>query len=355
MSKLNIVCIGDTHFKVNNIIEVEEFLIKIKASLISVKPDFIVCLGDILDTHERLHSTPLNKAHEFINMLRNIAPTYILVGNHDMISNSQFLTENHWMNGMKYWSNVTVVDKLTEFTINNQKFVFLPYVQNGRFLEALNSNVNIDWSNAHCIFAHQEIEGAKMGALISTEGDRWSLDNPLLISGHLHLNQTPQDNVYYTGSSISVAYGETNKNIIANVIFQENREYEIIETDLGLPKKRIIYKQMSEMDDFELPRTNDNIKISLSGCYNEFKTFKKSAKYKEIIKLGIKIIFKPTKSDIQMKNSKLQEALKDIGEQKSFGELIEMMITSEKDQYLYQVYNLIVNQQQIELDDIMFV
>ena len=36
----------------------------------------------------------------------------LLVGNHDYINNQQFLTNNHWMNAMKDWNNVTIIDKV---------------------------------------------------------------------------------------------------------------------------------------------------------------------------------------------------------------------------------------------------
>ena len=37
------------------------------------KPDFIVCLGDLLHNHERLNTMTLNKAYDFIHKMRNIA------------------------------------------------------------------------------------------------------------------------------------------------------------------------------------------------------------------------------------------------------------------------------------------
>ena len=36
---------------------------------------------------------------------------YVLVGNHDYINNSQYLSGNHWMTVFKGWENVKVVDK----------------------------------------------------------------------------------------------------------------------------------------------------------------------------------------------------------------------------------------------------
>ena len=50
MSVLNIIVIGDIHFKISNISESELYIKKITEIVNQKKPDFIVLLGDILDT-----------------------------------------------------------------------------------------------------------------------------------------------------------------------------------------------------------------------------------------------------------------------------------------------------------------
>ena len=93
---ISAIVIGDQHFKVDNIEEVDIFIQKITEAVLENKPDFVVLLGDLLDTHERIHSIPLNRAYTLIDNIRNITKTYVLVGNHDYISNQQFQTTNHW-------------------------------------------------------------------------------------------------------------------------------------------------------------------------------------------------------------------------------------------------------------------
>ena len=46
-------------------------------------------------------------------------------------------SESHWLNGMKKWENVVIVDKVIEYKQSEFKFIFLPYVQPQRFEEAL--------------------------------------------------------------------------------------------------------------------------------------------------------------------------------------------------------------------------
>ena len=124
-SKVEILFIGDPHIQVGNLVEVNIFLDRLVVLAISKQPDIIVIAGDLLHTHERLHTRALNKAYELVEKMRNITKTYVLVGNHDMENNQQFLTNNHWMNGMKEWSNTIIVDIVMNETIRGEKFVFV--------------------------------------------------------------------------------------------------------------------------------------------------------------------------------------------------------------------------------------
>ena len=350
---LNILIIGDTHFKIDNLSEVDLFIEKITELANEKKPDLIVILGDQLDQHERLHTIPLNKSYKFIEKMRNIAFTYIIVGNHDMINHDQFLNDNHWMNGMKFWDNLVVVDKVITENIKGEKLIFVPFVAPGRFIEALNT-IKEDWEDASCIFAHQEFYGCKMGAIISEIGDKWDLKYPHIISGHIHSNQRIQENIYYTGSAMQNTFGESEKNIIAYIKL-ENKKYHLEEIDLGLPRKQIIYKNVDNIDEYIIPEnTNDKIKVSVSGVYEEFKTFKKTAKYKELIKKGVKVIFKPKKTEQKLKNEDLSKLIEKSKDSNDFKEIINDIIYSKKDPYLYEVYEFIINNNNIKSEDIMF-
>ena len=234
--KVRTLFIGDPHFKINNFREIDIFINQIRLCIIDNKPDLIVVSGDILHTHERLHTLVLNKAYEFIKLLSRNCMTYILVGNHDYISNTQFLTTNHWMNAMKDWNNVVIVDKVTQLTIETSHFIFVPYVFPGRFQEALDT-ISIDMGKVTCIFAHQEFKGCKLGALLSEIGDVWDPKKCLIISGHIHTKHWCQTNIYYPGSPLQHSYGDSSDCIVSIVTF-ENKKYNIEEIALDVPKKK---------------------------------------------------------------------------------------------------------------------
>ena len=350
---INILIIGDPHFKVENIKEVDIFIEKIENLAIEKKPDLIIILGDLLHDHERLHTVPLNKAYDFINKMRNISETYIIVGNHDMCNHLQYLNTNHWMNALKEWNNVVIVDKVICYNLKNEKLIFVPYVEPGRFEEALNT-LNNEWKDASCIFAHQEFYGCKMGAIVSEIGDRWNLEYPNVISGHIHSNQKIQKNIYYTGSAMQNAFGESEKNIIA-FINLENKEYKLDEIDLEMPRKKIVYMDVDKIDNYIVSeKTEDKIKVSISGEYDEFKTFKKTKKYKELLKNGVKVVFKAKKKDQKIKDEKLNEIISNIKDLNNFKEIITNIINSKKDPYLYEIYENIINNNKINYEDIMF-
>lgn len=525
----NVLAIGDVHFKISNIQEVELFIEKIETLAKNKKPDLIVILGDVLDTHEKLHTVPLNKATEFFEKMRKIANTHILVGNHDMCfgkdtefikynyqksngtyfiekipikvqdikvgdsivgpdslprkvksltsgrnilfeidcfsesfivsynhilslyrhreyiprkkifrilgrnlrfiekhiddinmeerkryfddimdrtnsvidiplsdyiilpkkiqrylyaikisknnlisfsniyyrsiglgnyygfkvnldnrvllkngivvhncNNQQFLNSNHWMNSFKNWSNIEIVEKVEQLeTPFGDILTFVPYVPPGRFIEALDTVEN--WRDSVIIFAHQEFRNCKMGCITSVEGDEWSKDLPMVISGHIHSRDRLQKNIYYTGSAMQHAFGESEKNTVA-MIEIENGKYKIEEIDLELPRKRIEYLEIENVQEY-LDTTeienNDKIRLTLSGDFQEFKTFTKSKTYKELIKKGIKV--KYNKNKVSLTEFNKGEIEKDI----DFNKVLYEKVHSETNPYLTAVYERI--------------
>lgn len=348
--KTTVIFIGDPHFQLNNITDVERFIPAVEALSKEREPDMIVVAGDLLHTHERLHTTVLNQAYSFIDAIRKIAPVYILVGNHDYISNTQFLTSNHWMNGLKEWNNVNIVDTVMNVSINTETFTMVPYVYPGRFMEALNTLGDDSWLKSECIFAHQEFEGCKMGAIVSVEGDKWPLHYPLVVSGHIHSKQRPQKNIFYTGTPMQIAFGESEDNIVAVFKFENGKELELDEVKLDLPGKKIVYMDVSEISNFTADtESDDKVRITVSGEYEQFKALKKTTKYKELIDKGVKIVFKVSRDE---KHTEEPET-KDISTT-DFSKILLSMIIDKRDAVLMNAYDLVVNQKVSKKEDVFF-
>jgi DNA repair exonuclease SbcCD nuclease subunit len=286
-----ILFIGDIHIKFNNFKEIE--LLEEKIQKLDFLITFIVIAGDVLDTHEKINTQLLNKAYNFIKICREKAPVYILVGNHDYINNQQFLTTNHWMNGLKEWKDVFIVDKPVFYKDESNRsgpkglYVFMPYVPVGRFVEALTTITLYDWKQATCIFAHQEIKNCKMGPIQSIEGDEWDLNWPMLISGHIHERQSVQKNVLYPGSVINHSFGSDNQGLS---IFSFWPSFSEIKIDTGFEKKSIIYENINTK--INLNSITKNNKLSLEGELKDIAAFKKTKIYKSLIDKQIKVVFR---------------------------------------------------------------
>lgn len=344
---VNILFIGDPHFQINNLTEVDLFIEQITELAIRKKPDLIVIAGDLLHTHERLHTTVLNKAHDLVHKLRKITTTYILVGNHDYISNTQFLTQNHWMNSMKEWRNVVIVDSVVSVIISGKKFVFVPYVYPGRFTEALDT-IEGTWKDSQCIFAHQEFEGCKMGAIVSVDGDKWSTELPPVVSGHIHSKQTLTNNVFYPGTPMQHAFGESETNIVAFLNFEQvDENYILEEIKLRLPKKKILYLDISDIDTYRPSDGDDKVRLTVSGTYEQFKAVKKTSKYKQLLNDGIKVVFKAEERVIDNSQTVINEVT-------DFSKILNTIVVTKKDQYLLQVYEHVLNGKKIKTDDVFF-
>ena len=82
--EVRVLVIGDTHFKHNHLKEGAEFVEACVSRARTLAPDFIVCLGDTLDTHNIVHVQPHKLAFKFLEQLSQIAPTYLIIGNHDL-------------------------------------------------------------------------------------------------------------------------------------------------------------------------------------------------------------------------------------------------------------------------------
>ena len=343
-NKLNILCIGDQHFKTNNIQEIEIFLVKLESYLKDNidNIDIIISLGDLLDDHSRVHITPLNLAIKYIQLLTSFRFTYQIIGNHDAYSNEIFLSDNHWANCLKHLPNLEVVDRVISRTHKDFNFILCPFVPDGRFNEALNTIPS--WKDAKCIFSHVTIRGTEMAnSIINKDSDIWELSYPLLISGHIHGSQWVQKNMYYTGSVMQVNIDENPDKHIA-LLSVTSTDLIITEIKLDLPTKERIYLNINDLADFKVPEFN-NTKYALiiSGSYEEFKAFKNSGLYKELCKNpyivnGSKgIMFKSAlKSDILL--SHIKERSNRHNKIQTFTELLSEAILAENNTMLTHLY-----------------
>ncbi len=280
--------IGDLHFRVDNVLESKMFIQKTLENIFAKDRTasgshgikYIVVLGDVLHTHERLHTTPMNIATSFLKELSTIRPTFVLVGNHDMINNQQYLNNNHWMHSLEGIKNLTIVDKVVREVLSEEGdfYLFMPYVPSGRFREALKeynseeNNTLFPWKQARCIFAHQEFRGCNLGAKISDCEDVWKTTFPYVVSGHIHITHSPQENIFYTGEAIPTL---TRTNNVLLSFSSDKNPPTIEKIDLNLQRKINYRLTVDEIESFTPESLENSNNVYVKTTKEEFKVIKK--------------------------------------------------------------------------------
>jgi DNA repair exonuclease SbcCD nuclease subunit len=290
---MKILFVGDIHIKQDNIPDIDILQSKIEEYISEQPVDWIVLGGDILHYHERLHTLTMKRAVKFIKDLATNVPVYVLVGNHDMINNQQYLNDNHWMVVLKdIHPNIHIVD----YPLAVEGICMCPYVFPGKFKETL-SLLETDFSTYKLIFAHQEFKGCKMGAIVSEEGDVWEESLPVVISGHIHNKQRPQSNILYPGTPIQHSFGDVgDDNCMLLVTLSDTIEWE--EISLSISQKRIVYatiEQLKKMDPVKY--ASKDIKIVVKATHEEIQAFKKSTIYTKLSKV-LNITFKTLSAEL---------------------------------------------------------
>ena len=141
------------------------------------------------------------------------------------------------------------------------------------------------------------------------------------------------------------AFGESVNNTIINITLSPNAAFSFKEIDLELQKKKIVYLDIDSINDFKTTTSSDQIKLTLSGNYEQFKTFKKTDKFKELTETkNVKIVFKQTKNNIT-------DFVCSTSKQPNFKDILGALVVYEKNTSLYKAYEFIVNDQVI--DDVL--
>ena len=358
-----ILFIGDPHFRVDNIIESQKFISEVQRILDTHDVDVVIVLGDVLHTHEKLHTFALNGSFHFFQMISQRKKVYCLVGNHDATSNTIFLTDNHWMNVLKPWSNLVIVDQPMVLDNCTSTVVLCPYVPDGRFKEALDllDLKENSWRNADLIVAHQLFDGAKMGPIVSSGVEEWRPEWPLVISGHIHDKQRPQDNLYYTGSSMQHAFGESIDKTVYLYSLQSKLGEEL---KLHIPRKEILYVNVNDLASIEqkvqqLTQDDVSVKIVVRGDVSEMKAAKDTDAIRKLEQTtGVKsVVFKQAKATAsEVLEGAIDPSKKTQGGEQPFEVVLKQIVQAKGDRYLESLFqHLLTGGEDLSDKDVFFV
>lgn len=290
--KIRFGVIGDPHIKRNTIPESMKMVDAVVEWVTREDFDFVTVMGDTLDRFGDIRVEPLCVAvDELADRLVDLCHVYWLIGNHDMSNNSNFLTKKHPFTAFRRWKGLTLCDTVVHSTVKGVQFTFCPYVPEGRFVEALNTNPG--WEKSRIIFSHQTYREAKMGMARSKTGDVWDLSFPYNISGHMHDYDQLQSNVLYVGAPMELAYGEGRRTVSGFVLGADDVLVEE-RVDLHLPRRHHFKVAAADVLSF-IPPEQGVIKITIIGTVPENLAVKKLSVISEWKARGIKVGFKDLK------------------------------------------------------------
>jgi len=317
-----VLFVGDIHIKPNTLQVTREFTDKLVLMAKQERPDIIVLLGDLLHTHNVVHTPCLNHAYDLVDRLRSITNVWICVGNHDYISNSEFLTDKHWMNAMKEWEGVIICDRPKYLKHGSNHFIGMPYVEPGMFIKGLEQCEEFDWKESGCIFAHQEFYGCKFESGTSTEGDAWAASLPLIVSGHIHKKHWLADNIYYVGSAMQHTFAEDKNKSVSLITFLDNKMNDIKDIHIDTPIYNTVKCGIEGIDSISYPDRNERLRVFLDCESGEFSSIKRTPRFKHLQKMGVKIEFRPTN---RMTVTKM-ETIKECDENLLFNDVLYNLI-----------------------------
>lgn len=315
--------VGDLHFSRTNMM-IDRFIERVNEIMNVRKYDACVLLGDIFHTHEKIEENVLNMVIKLFYTITNHCHLYVIVGNHDYKDGQQFLTNRHALAAFAEWPHVTVIDqpKIVKFG-KDASVTMCPFVPTGRFREALDK---VDWKKTNMVFCHQEFEGAKMGSVISYEGDKWSTKYPQVVSGHIHEKQNLNNGVYYPGSPYDTSYGFSGKRVMTDIEFVKG-EFKIQSIESGLPRKVTVRLNLDEAKEYK-PDTDDFIRMVVLCRKEEYNEFLKTDHAKNLKKYaGVKIAHKTENDD------EIADILRDkhLSKCETYRDTLEKLVQRESD------------------------
>ena len=342
---LSIFYITDIHFKDDCFAEGEEFIEKVLDMIDVVQPTRIIIGGDLLHTKNMSKQSPFDQTRRLLEGCADRALTDVIMGNHDLINKSQFLSDKHFFNPYKRWENITIIDRPMVIPFGKKNLVLCPYVSPGRLIEALDTlatpNLNLDcegslndesssdgdseqddceadledfepfdWKEADLIFTHADFQGYEGNT--EPKADKWDDSYPPVINGHIHKPCKIGTNIWCPGSSRQVDFNEDPDKRVWVITFPEGErpdceagdskepfQYDAI--DLGLTARKEIEMECSELKHFDFDLCEKYvIKIRIRGTAEQFKLFKASQLHAKMLRHKIKLDYIPNIDDVAL-------------------------------------------------------
>ena len=182
----------------------------------------IVELGDIFDRRKYVNFDTLYRAREYFfdPIIAKNYKLHCIVGNHDIYFKNTNRVNAPMLLVEEASDNIHVYDNPTVVNIDGLNILFMPWINNANYEEAMASVEN---SPAQVCMGHLELKGFEMykGAVIDAGMPHSTFKKfDMVMSGHFHHKST-RDNVHYLGAPYEMTWSDYN----------DDRGFHIFDTD----------------------------------------------------------------------------------------------------------------------------
>lgn len=301
-----ILVVGDPHGRLKYLSDFKDFADK-TVKLIQVyqaRIKFVIVLGDLFHDHSNIHIEVAGAVINFVLRIANASQVYILTGNHDQTSASQYLPECSALTILQHiHPNVHIISR-PEYI---DGFAFIPYVPPGRFNEAFASLFaqNDKQLSIKALFAHQEFKGAMFNPGVESAIEEQAPVNiPLIISGHVHTRQHI-GNVLYVGTPAQFTFGDDENKAVSLFKFNDDGTHTEERVDLKCRKYITSHFDLDYIDENTmLSFDSHHHRYMISGTLEQLLSFKKSKLHNQLVDKNIKLVF------VKKETERIQKAVK---------------------------------------------
>jgi DNA repair exonuclease SbcCD nuclease subunit len=231
MTKVRVLFIGDPHIRTGEMEYTDLMLKEIVDIARESGVDAIVDLGDTLHMHNKVDIDPLTRAINWLSELSDIAPLYVLIGNHDIrgpkvnLAKQEEKDRRHPFAALRKWKNVRVIDDVIVEEIGGMKFCFTPFLPESEYHETLKLK-SVNPHEMKAFISHSNFYGVryKLGDDPADCPDVWPEDYPLMIAGHNHEYQIVRDNLVYIGTPGQQDFGASPDKALAIIEFCDRQD-----------------------------------------------------------------------------------------------------------------------------------
>lgn len=261
---MKILVSGDPHIKISTLETGKRFLAFLKESVLKVRPEYLVVLGDLFDTHAVVRVEVLNAWIDFMRSLESsgwMGEVVLMVGNHDKAGPGSDL---HALVALERFQYVTIVDK----PLWKGGMKFLPYYHTFEEFKAALDSLNGFGTTKH-LFCHNTFDGAQYeNGFYDPNG--FPLESvaefQTVICGHVHKAQKLA-NVVYVGSPYDAGFQDAGEVKGLHLYDTDTDVFQRIQTPL--PHYRILTYDATEafLEHFqdEAGSKEDHYKVIVKG------------------------------------------------------------------------------------------